>query len=347
MKIKTINSIITNKVKTWLESIDDEELRKEIKDNIIVTGGCITSMLLKEKVNDFDIYFTDLKTTYKVAKYYEKQFYGSDAGIVKICCQSYVDGVWTNIDEKYYDKIIDGNLTDLYHYDFSAKEGINFTDETELRVRFYIQSNGVAGNKETDEEEHIDQYDSYENSLQEGIESIEDLEETVEQNGKYEPTFITDNAITLKGKIQLVLRFYGTPEEIHKNYDFVHCTNYWDSKTGKVHTNTDALEAILAKELKYIGSRYPLASIFRMRKFIQRGWSINVGQILKASLQLNDFDLNNPYVLADQCTGVDVHYLSALIMQITKKIEERKKSGDETPFDVKNYAMTIIEKIFG
>ena len=69
MKIKTINKVITNKVNEWLESIEDKKLRYEIKDNIIVTGGCIASMLLKEKVNDYDIYFRDLKTTYKVAKY--------------------------------------------------------------------------------------------------------------------------------------------------------------------------------------------------------------------------------------------------------------------------------------
>jgi len=56
MKVKTINKVITNKVNSWLESIEGEKLKYEIKDNIIVTvGGCIASILLKEKVNDYEL----------------------------------------------------------------------------------------------------------------------------------------------------------------------------------------------------------------------------------------------------------------------------------------------------
>ena len=70
MKAKTIEKIINDKITDWLKSIDDEDLRKQIKNNVIVTGGCITSMFLKEKVNDYDVYFKDIQTTFKVAEYY-------------------------------------------------------------------------------------------------------------------------------------------------------------------------------------------------------------------------------------------------------------------------------------
>ena len=55
MKKKTINKIIKGKICDWLKTIDDESLKDIILNNIIVTGGCITSMLLNERVNDFDI----------------------------------------------------------------------------------------------------------------------------------------------------------------------------------------------------------------------------------------------------------------------------------------------------
>ena len=55
MKKKTINAIISKKVKEWLNSITDDEVKKYISDKIIVTGGCITSMLLNEEISDFDI----------------------------------------------------------------------------------------------------------------------------------------------------------------------------------------------------------------------------------------------------------------------------------------------------
>lgn len=342
MKIKTINSIITKKVNEWIETIDDEALKDDVKKNVIVTGGCIASMLLKEQVNDFDVYFTNLRTTYNVARYYHKEFFGKETPdcFVQICSlrdnQQWVD---INLDDDKIPKNKD--YTSLYEsvLDYVPEQG----EDVKYRVRVWLRSSGVAGEQPQEEEVHVDQYDSYENNEQIDLNNVlDDLEDVVpEAVEKFKPTFITDNAITLTNRIQLVLRFYGSPEVIHDNYDYVHATNYWDSKSGKVTTNVDALECILAKELKYVGSRYPLASIFRMRKFIQRGWSVNVGQILKASLQLNDMDLNNPYVFANQVTGVDVHYMAQLVRQIQSKYEE------DPTIDIKSYAMNIINKIFG
>lgn len=103
---------------------------------------------------------------------------------------------------------------------------------------------------------------------------VEDAENTTsdesDDEDPHKAIYFTSNAITLKGKIQLVIRFYGDPAEIHKNYDFIHCTNYWLSSDKDLHLNIGALEAILAKELLYQGSKYPLCSIIRTRKFIQR-----------------------------------------------------------------------------
>lgn len=75
-----------------------------------------------------------------------------------------------------------------------------------------------------------------------------------------------------------MVRFHGDPAEIHENYDFVHCTNYWTSWERRVTLNQQALECIMTKELRYIGSKYPVASVFRVRKFIERGWTIGAGQ---------------------------------------------------------------------
>ena len=74
MKKKTINKVIKKKINDWLKSIDDKELIDLLKKNIIVTGGCITSMLLNEEVNDYDIYFKNKETTKAVALYYTKKF---------------------------------------------------------------------------------------------------------------------------------------------------------------------------------------------------------------------------------------------------------------------------------
>ena len=59
MKTKTINSVICKKFDDWLSSVEDKSVADLIENNSIVTGGCIASMLLKEPVNDFDVYFTN------------------------------------------------------------------------------------------------------------------------------------------------------------------------------------------------------------------------------------------------------------------------------------------------
>src|SRR4030065_424006 len=214
MQIKTIEKNIQKKMNEWLLTITDEELREKAKNNLLVSGGSITSMLLKEDVNDYDVY-----------------------------------------------------------------------------------------NKE---------------------------------DANYIPTFFSSNAISLSNNIQIVTRFHGNNEEIHKTFDFIHATNYFTFKDGLV-TNKEALESIICKQLKYQGSLYPLTSIIRMKKFIKRGWNINAGEILKTMFQISELDLKDPSVLEDQLIGIDVAYFAQLI-EILRTISPEKITS--------SYINEIIDRVF-
>ena len=212
---------------------------------------------------------------------------------------------------------------------FNAK-----VEEDNGRIRIMIKSAGVAAEDEnTLENPFEDVYDVLENADNTPAETLDD-------KPKYRPVFLSSNAITLSDQVQIVVRFYGEPEEIHKNYDFVHCTNYW-TFSGKTELKANAMEALLNKELIYQGSRYPLCSVIRTRKFIQRGFRINACQYLKMCLQISDLDLNNISVLEDQLIGVDSAYFNMLINSLKKKQEE-------TPgfqYD-QSYVASIIDRIF-
>src|SRR6476661_8171586 len=67
---KAIEKIIMFKMMSWLKSIDNEELRNEVKRDLIVSGGCIASMLLGEDVNDYDVYLRNPETAKKLAEFY-------------------------------------------------------------------------------------------------------------------------------------------------------------------------------------------------------------------------------------------------------------------------------------
>jgi len=299
------------KINDWTASIEDVRVRELAEKGTIVTGGCIASMLLQEKVNDFDLYFKDKETTEAITKYYVSKFKPA------------------------------------------KKSGIECSIRVEVkedRVRIVVQSAGIATENGSDqpyqyfESRSEGEATEYVDELITDPGDIEDKKEEIEHNleddplkPKYRPVFLSTNAITLSNQIQCVLRFYGDPEEIHKNYDYVHCTNYWTSWDGVLVTRPEALEALLARELRYVGSKYPVCSVFRLRKFLKRGFSINAGQILKMCMQISALDLTNIEVLQDQLTGVDCAYFAEVIDKLRKKDNEKIDTA---------YLIEIVNRMF-
>ena len=313
MKAKTIKSVLRRKVDDWLSSIEDEELRKRCKSDTIVTGGSIASMLLGEKVNDYDLYFTNMETVRLVAEYYVERFKSErHSGIpVKI----YVDSTGDRV------KIV------------AKSVGVASEEGTEEPYRYF------EGRPSDEAGEYVsrvmDDPGEIEDTLEETVESLVDEESS--DKPRYRPVFLSSNAITLSHRVQIVLRFYGDADKIHENYDFVHCTNYWESKSGDLTLRQPALESLLARELRYVGSRYPICSLVRMRKFIRRGWTINAGQILKMVWQVNELDLKSVSVLEDQLTGVDVAYFAQLVSKLIERDPEKVNSA---------YLVEIIDRMF-
>ena len=289
---KNIKKSLNAKMKDWLKNVDNDDIKKIIMENAIITGGSIVSMLNNEEVNDYDVYFRTQDAVIKITNYYVAKFNENHKNIAEV------------------------------------KVG----DDTG-RVSIFIQSAGTASenNGVTDESEPTPFKEP----------SDEKTNAEPELKPKYRPVYLSSNAITLSDKIQIIIRFYGEPKEIHENYDFVHCTCYWTSWNNELCLPSRALEAIINKELYYMGSKYPLCSIIRTRKFINRGYTINAGQYLKMALQLNQLDLLNVDTLEDQLMGVDSAYFAAAI----RSIKERQTSEPEWKLD-DGYLFEIINRIF-
>lgn len=316
MKSKFIRMIIGRKVDAWLATLP-QELREQVKGDVVVTGGCIVSMLLNEHVKD--IYFTTRKSAEAVARHYVHAF--------------------------------KENPPPLF-WDGEKKVEIYVGECTDDRVKIVVKSAGVAG--EESGAETAPGYGYFEGDgdagevnaaeyVQQAIGNTESLDELADDQGqdekdkpKYQPRFLTSNAITLTDKIQLVFRFVGEPDKIHENYDFVHCTCYWQSSTRQLTLRPEALEAILAKDLRYVGSKYPICSMIRARKFIKRGWNINAGQFLKIAWQISKLNLENVEILEEQLVGVDAAYFRQLI----ELLREKGASVDGA------YLTTVIDRVF-
>lgn len=345
MTKKIINSVISKKINNWLISIEDEEVKESIREDCIVTGGSIVSLLLNEKPKDFDIYFKTKETVKKVTEYYIDQYKKNNPNNYS---KIFVIDVGENV-EKLVEIFLNHNEFDNEEDKQSAieeyKKELTFCDPE--RIRIMIPSKGIAEDEEllenpsSDIVESMEELDSINNEILNEIDTKNNTTDKPDTPKKlYRPVFFSSNAITLSERIQIIARFYGDPEIIHKNYDFAHCTNYWTFKEGVVF-NEKALECILTKQLLYIGSKYPLCSVIRTRKFIKRGWSINAGQYLKMMFQIGELDLTNPWVLEDQLIGVDSAYFNILIEAIKNKVKE-----DPTYIIHDSYLISIIDRIF-
>ena len=250
----------------YLDSIEDFELKKRLSTGMIITGGAIASLLLGEKVNDYDIYLRNEDLVRDIRAYYYKRLPSNSP-----------DWNPDSIDE-------------------------------------YLEDNG-----------HLELNPDH-------------VPEGEEVPKPFQPIIITSNALSLRGNVQIITRFCGEPEEIHKSYDFIHVTNYYEHSTGRLYLNADALESLLCKQLRYQGSEYPVCSILRVRKFLKRGWTINGGQLLKIMLQISDLDLRNVHTLQEQLIGVDTLYFRDLLDDLKNK---------DVQVSDHNSLASAIDKIFG
>lgn len=312
---------LIEKIDEWVETIDEPSVRMAIKRDVIVTGGAIASMLMGEKVNDFDVYFRTKDTTLMVAEYYVAKF---NANV----------------------QLKKGNVASSSATPQVRSETItNLKGVAENRVVIYMKSSGVAA----EDQETYEYFEAMgEDATASFAESLEvrgpsDAKDVIESSaeemkkGRYRPIFLSQNAITLSNKMQLVIRFYGEPDKIHDNYDFIHATSYFDYAKNQLVTPEAALLSLMSRTLIYRGSLYPIASIFRMKKFIERGWRISAGQQLKIMWQISELNMQDHNVLREQLTGVDAAYMWQLIDALK----------DVDPNTINSaYVSEIIERIF-
>jgi len=306
---RTMKQVLSKKVNAWLKTINDEEVVKAIKKDLIITGGCFTSMIQNEVPKDFDCYFATKETAILVAEYYI--------------------GLWD--ESRAYDVFLVDGESDPRAAQYNVSPD---------RVKIIVQSKGVLGNP--------NDVGSSEELGTDVNELISEIDETAadeiisEEKREFFPVFISSNAITLSNGIQIVVRFYGEPAQIHDTYDFVHTKAYWRLKGNELVIPTEVYECVVNKTLIYTGSRYPVCSIFRVRKFINRGWRINAGQLLKMCMQVSELDLQDVAVLEDQLVGVD----SAYFMHLINMFRERQAKDDGFVLST-SYILSVIDKVFG
>jgi len=295
---KALERALRQKLDEWIASIEDRDLQLKVHGDAFVAGGAIASLLLGEKPNDYDIYFKTKETALKVAEYYVERLKSS--------------------------------LPD----DTKAQVFIHVT-EKDGHPYIMIKSAGAVGENGYEGYRYFEYLPANKQHMAEDF--LENAMNAAKDGPKYRPVFMTGHAVTLSDDIQLCIRFTGPIEEVVPQFDFAHSQLAYDYANNQlVVIDPRSLQCLLSKELYYTGSKYPLAALFRVRKFLERGFRINAGQLLKIAFDINQLNLQDMAVLEDQLIGVDIAYFCELLGEL-------KKSS--RPLDA-TYIAELVERIF-
>jgi hypothetical protein len=164
----------------------------------------------------------------------------------------------------------------------------------------------------------------------------------------------TDNSITLsvnqgasighsdannKVVIQLILLedlICSEVKKIIEQFDFTVCMGAYDFQTNSFVFDKDFLKHLSQRSLVYnANSKYPFASLYRVIKYIKKGFKISGIEMIKLGLKCNNIKINNYKELSKQLLGVDTLFLKDL----TDKFSSSEMAEKLYDFDLFLYLM--------
>lgn len=126
----------------------------------------------------------------------------------------------------------------------------------------------------------------------------------------------TDNAITYKradSTVQLIRKYFLPPEELIEKFDFTICQCAFDVLKDEFVMGKDFLYDMSKRSLRFTGkTEYPIASLYRMKKFMKRDYNPSALDIISIALSINKLEITTFVDLKKQLDGIDTIMLKDL-----------------------------------
>lgn len=105
--------------------------------------------------------------------------------------------------------------------------------------------------------------------------------------------------------IQLIhFDYYNTAYDIFENYDFHINMGAYDFKLNQFVLHDDFLTSIAGRRLTFnTGTRYPIMSMLRISKYLDRGYNISKKEMFKVGLAIANLNIDSWDTLEDQLSG--------------------------------------------
>jgi len=129
-------------------------------------------------------------------------------------------------------------------------------------------------------------------------------------------------------RVQLIKRIYGKPCEVIGRFDYTICMAAYLPMSGEIILGNNFLYHLSGKELHYHIGEYPLASLWRAKKYLKKGFNFPAVEIIKLALTINNLNIKDYKELKEQLEGIDTLFLmdltNALLKQGKKEFEFKK-----------------------
>lgn len=123
-------------------------------------------------------------------------------------------------------------------------------------------------------------------------------------------TYVTNKAISMvdygKGGVGTSIQFISlgdieSPEDIFDTFDFTCCMGAYQVLTGKFFLHKDFMQHNSQRKLVVNhNTAYPIISLFRLKKYEERGYSASRTQVMKLALAVAALDMNTWEYAIDQ-----------------------------------------------
>lgn len=144
--------------------------------------------------------------------------------------------------------------------------------------------------------------------------------------------FVTESAVTFsdgRTRLQLIThpRFIGksTPEEVFGLFDFSVCMAAFDFARWQFSFAEPFFRDLAAKRLVFnVNAPYPIASLWRLKKYLGRGYTLGAVDAIKLAMRIHSIDLSNRRTLKEHLLGVDTLFLKELTDKLGEEAEGDK-----------------------
>jgi len=204
--------------------------------------------------------------------------------------------------------------------------------------------------------EEISDYDIYftcKKDLEKFIKIIEDED----KEDDFRKVSFTESAITYKflhSYPKVVLQVIILPElmtiaeNIIKQFDFTICMGAYDINKDEFILHDKFLEHLSRKELYYnIACKYPICSMYRVKKYLNKGYCISGIEMVKLALSINNLKMDNYKDLKKQLIGIDTMFLKDLTdVMMTSEYNNKKYEFEQFIDFLDDYFINKIDDLF-